>query len=182
MGRESEYHFNPEGKLWEVNGERLTVLGGGRALLLQLAHPLVAQGVYDAGFLQRNPQKRLLNTLGAGLNLIFGTEEQVEGIRRRINSVHSKVKGPLTEQVGSYVKGRTYDATDLDQLKWVAATIIDSSLKGFETLVRPLSDNEKDDYLKEATELFSLLNVDTETFPRTYVELNNYACCTIASV
>ena len=30
-----------------VNGERLSVLGWGRAILLQLAHPLVAAGVHE---------------------------------------------------------------------------------------------------------------------------------------
>src|SRR2546422_6489442 len=37
--------FGPESVVWRVNREAVALLGGGRALLLQIAHPLVAAAV-----------------------------------------------------------------------------------------------------------------------------------------
>ena len=39
--------FGPASMLWRVNRESIAFLGGGRAALLQLAHPFVAHAVDD---------------------------------------------------------------------------------------------------------------------------------------
>ena len=41
--------FGPESVTWRVNRESVLLLGGGRALLLQVAHPSVAAGVAQGG-------------------------------------------------------------------------------------------------------------------------------------
>src|SRR3989442_10360863 len=41
----AESLFGPASVTWRVNREAVILLGGGRALLLQIAHPLVAAGV-----------------------------------------------------------------------------------------------------------------------------------------
>lgn len=53
---------------WRVNAERIVLLGWARAILLQLAHPLVAQGVADHSSFSRrqggastNAERRTLN-------------------------------------------------------------------------------------------------------------------------
>lgn len=172
--KESALTFNPEGELYNVNKERLVVLGGGRALLMQLAHPLISQGIHDARFLEERPAARLTNTLDNGLRLIFSTPAEAEEITSRINTTHQRVKGILDENVGKHQAGDLYDATNPELLKWVAATIVDSSLLGYETFVGPLSTEQKDKYIEEATSLFEMLNVEPETFPKSFSELSNY--------
>src|SRR5690242_2400955 len=45
--------FGPQSLTWRVSRETTLLLGGGRALLLQIAHPLVAAGVVEhSGFAQ----------------------------------------------------------------------------------------------------------------------------------
>jgi uncharacterized protein (DUF2236 family) len=39
--------FGPRSLAWRINRETILLLGGGRALLMQVAHPLVAAGVAD---------------------------------------------------------------------------------------------------------------------------------------
>ena len=58
--------FFPEGAvIRRVSIEPALMLGAGRALLLQLAHAPVAQGVQDHSDFRGNPFRRLLGTLEA---------------------------------------------------------------------------------------------------------------------
>jgi uncharacterized protein (DUF2236 family) len=61
--------------------------GAGRALLLQLAHPAVDQGVQDHSDFKRNPFKRLGGTLEATMSVVLGTEELAAGIGQRVAEV-----------------------------------------------------------------------------------------------
>lgn len=172
--KENPFFFYKERTLWEVNKEKAVLLAGGRALLMQLAHPLIAQAVEDTDFMQKKPYERLHRTAEAGLGLIFGTDEQVFQIANRINLVHEHLNGSLKTTVGNYPKGERYDATNPELLQWVAATIIDSSIVGFEKFIRPLSEQDKSNYLKDTIVLFKLLKVDTNYFPNSYWELTSY--------
>jgi uncharacterized protein (DUF2236 family) len=63
---------------WKIQREVVLLVGWGRAILLQLAHPLVAQGVADhSAFLteRRGRWRRLYRTLDSMLRLSFGTPE-----------------------------------------------------------------------------------------------------------
>ena len=70
--------------------------GWGRAILLQLAHPLVAQGVADhSGFAadRRGRVRRLQRTLRAMLALTFGTAEEVaEAAALRVGPLDQAVR------------------------------------------------------------------------------------------
>jgi len=46
---EMEGVFGPDSLTWRINREALIFLGGGRALLLQLAHPWVAAAIAETG-------------------------------------------------------------------------------------------------------------------------------------
>ena len=91
-----------------VNGEAVVVLGWGRAILLQVAHPLVAAGVrghsgFDAG--PRAYVRRMRRTIGAMLSLTFGTESEIRRTADRINAVHRRVRGRLDRAAGRYPTG-----------------------------------------------------------------------------
>ena len=88
-----------------VNREAVVVLGWGRAILLQLAHPLVAAGVgahsdFDGGPLAY--VGRMRRTIGAMLSLTFGTESEIRETAGRINAIHHRVHGKLDCAVGGY--------------------------------------------------------------------------------
>ena len=64
---------------FRINGERLAVLGWSRAILLQLAHPLMAAGVFDHSGFRASPMAavgRLYHTTQAMLAITFGDEQR----------------------------------------------------------------------------------------------------------
>ena len=160
-----------------VNREAVVVLGWGRAVLMQLAHPLVAAGVaahsrFDDGTLAY--VERMRRTIGAMLSLTFGTEAQVRATAARINAVHRRVHGRLACAVGRYPAGAPYDATDPALLKWVHSTLIDSQLRTYALFVGPLTADERDRYCAEAARVGPRLGVRAEALPDTAARLRGY--------
>src|SRR4029434_4301192 len=79
-----------------IHAERVLLLGWGRALMLQFAHPLVAQGIVDhSDFLRsrRGRWGRLRRTLDAMLTLTYGTPEEAAAVARGINAIHARGDG-----------------------------------------------------------------------------------------
>src|SRR5438093_12192393 len=70
--------FGPGSVVWRVGRERVLLAGGPAALLLQLAHPLVAEGVAAHSGFEREPLQRLMATLDATLTITFGDRAQAE--------------------------------------------------------------------------------------------------------
>jgi uncharacterized protein (DUF2236 family) len=58
--------FAPRSLAWRINRETILLLGGGRALLMQVAHPLVAAGVADHSDFTRSSFDRLWRTVFVG--------------------------------------------------------------------------------------------------------------------
>lgn len=160
-----------------VNREAVVVLGWGRAILLQLAHPLVAAGVgghsaFDAGTAAY--VRRMRRTIGAMLSLTFGTESEVRETAARINAIHRRVHGRLDGAVGGYPAGTPYDATDPALLAWVHATLVDSQLRTYALFVGPLAPDDQDRYCAEAAQTGPLLGVPAGTLPDTRDRLDRY--------
>ena len=161
----------------QVNREAVVVLGWGRAILMQLAHPLVAAGVGGHSRFDTGPLaciERMRRTIGAMLSLTFGDEEQIRRTADRINSIHRRVHGRLGRAVGRYPAGTAYDATDPELLKWVHATLIDSQLRTYALFVGPLTADEKDRYCAEAAQVGPRLGVPADALPDTAAGLDDY--------
>ena len=160
-----------------VNREAVVVLGWGRAILLQLAHPLVAAGVgahsgFDAGALAY--VQRMRRTIGAMLSLTFGAESEIRETAGRINAIHQRVHGRLDCAVGGYPTGTPYDATDPELLTWVHATLVDSQLRTYALFVGPLAPDDEDRYCAEAAQVGPLLGVRADALPDSKDRLDRY--------
>jgi len=131
----------PGSVTWRVSCERVVPLGGLSALLLQLAHPLVAAGVAEHSSFRADPTKRLMLTLEMLLVTTFGDIGQAEEMTRRIASIHRVVNGSLQQDVGEWHRGAHYSATSPELRLWVYATIIETTLNSYSTFVRPLDMN-----------------------------------------
>ena len=131
--------FPPDSVIRRVNAEPAILFGAGRALLLQLAHPAVAQGVADHSDFQHNPFKRLQGTLEATYTMVFGTRELAAAVGQRIRWIHDHVTGP------------SYQANDPANLMWVHATLFDTALSCYERLVAPLPAADRETYYEEMT-------------------------------
>src|SRR5258705_12740639 len=81
--------YGPGSEAWRLNRESMLLLGAGpRALLLQIAHPLVAEGVAEHSDFQADPWSRLAGTLRSYLRNVYGTAESARGEIRRLNQLH----------------------------------------------------------------------------------------------
>ena len=160
--------------VYQVNREVVVLLGWGRAILLQLAHPLVAAAVsqhsdFGAGLIPY--LRRTHQTVSSMLSLTFGTNDQVHATARRINAIHRRVHGRSVEATPGFPSGTPYTATDSELLRWVHVTLIDSQIRAYELFVGPVSAEEKDRYCSESANLAPLLNVPPLTLPTSNLEL-----------
>jgi len=163
---------------WRINGEAILILGWGRAILMQVAHPLVAEGVGQHSHFHTSPTakaRRLKQTLDTMLRMTFGTKNEAMGAAQGIDTIHGWVNGKLEQATGQYAPaGLYYSARDPELLKWVHSTFVDSMLKTYELYVKKLSQAEKDQYLKETSVAAPMLGAPADYFPVNTVELENY--------
>src|SRR6185295_12002332 len=71
-----------------INRENILLLGGGRALLMQLAHPKVAAGVDEHSDFRSHPVRRLRRTILMTMAIVFGDRDTALGAARTVNQVH----------------------------------------------------------------------------------------------
>jgi uncharacterized protein (DUF2236 family) len=174
----------PGGITWTIAGERLALLAWPRAILLQLAHPLVAAGVADHSGFRASPLApfaRLRATVDAMRQLTFGTEAQAAATVRRIRSVHDRVNGTLGRAAGVYRTGTPYSAHDPALLLWVHATLLDSHLEIMEQVLRPFTADERDRYCREAAPFAVVLGASRDRVPLTWAGLRDFMAAEIAS-
>src|SRR5438309_10114812 len=88
-----------------VDRELFLLAGGAAALLMQVAHPLVAAGVDQHSDFRRSPIPRLMRTVDTTLAIVFGDRATAERAFRRIDRVHAPVRGSASD-------GRAYRARD----------------------------------------------------------------------
>lgn len=173
----------PGGIAWQIAGERLGLLSWPRAILMQLAHPLVAAGVGAHSSFRRSPlapYERLHATVSAMRALTFGTDEEVEAARASILQVHDRVHGTMGEAAGSHAAGTPYNAHDPSLLLWVHATLLDSGVR-MHDVVRPLTEAERDAYCDQAAPLAVALGARAQEQPRDWSSLQLYIDGEIAS-
>jgi uncharacterized protein (DUF2236 family) len=159
--------FGPGSLTWRVNREGVLLLGGGRALLLQVAHPLVAAGVAQHSNYREDPFGRLYRTLDTVTTIVFGSTSEAKAAAARLHRVHTRVKGEADD-------GTPYVATDPALLMWVHATLVDTSLLVYENYIGPLSLDERARYWEEQKLLGEQYGVPYEQQPATYDDFTEY--------
>ena len=169
-----------------VHGEGILLLGGGRALLMQIAHPDVARGVAEHSRFREERFGRLLRTLRPMFAIAFGTREQALKAVTTINRIHEGVVGPSagsgqtpsagSGQAPSAGSGREpgYRASDPALLLWVLATLIDTGLVMYERFVRPLARDETQAYYEDMRRFGLLFGLAPEQMPSTVEDLRAY--------
>jgi len=160
-----------------INRERVVVLGWGRAILLQLAHPLVAAGVAAHSGFAGHPLgrlRRLHGTIGAMLDFASGDPGRARATAARINAIHDRVNGRLKDHARAYPAPAEYSATDPALLRWVHATLLDSVPLAYERFVGPLGNAWRERYCEESAEVARLLRIPEGLVIRGAGELDAY--------
>jgi uncharacterized protein (DUF2236 family) len=173
--------FGPGSVTWRVNREGVLLLGGGAALVLQVAHPLVAAGVAEFSNYREDPWGRLYRTLDLTTRIVFGDTETALEAGERIRNVHTRVHGVTKEPGGRYPAGTPYDATDPELLMWVHATLVDTSLRVYSRYAGSLTIADKQRYYEEQKLLAEQFGIPLERQPETFAAFNEYVSEMLAS-
>jgi uncharacterized protein (DUF2236 family) len=167
-------YFSPDSMIWRISREQLLMLGGGRALLMQVAHPLVGAGVAGHSDYRESPWRRLERTMSSVWTVVYGSRADADRVGARVQSMHKKVHGRLSQQTGPYPEGTLYSAGDPELLLWVQATLVDTALLVYETWVGPLSETEQGDYYEDMKILARVFGTPRAVIPETLGDFRAY--------
>ncbi|HZQ50530.1 MAG TPA: oxygenase MpaB family protein [Candidatus Dormibacteraeota bacterium] len=145
-----------------INRENILLLGGGRALLMQLAHPSVAAGVDEHSDFRAHPVRRLRRTVRMTMAIVFGDRKTALAAARAVNRRHGGVRGA------------GYHALDPDLLMWVHATLVDSAIVVYDTFVQRLRRGEREEFYQESKLIAELLGMPRAHAPATYRDFEAY--------
>jgi uncharacterized protein (DUF2236 family) len=166
--------FPPGAAARYVNAQTAILLGGGRALLLQLAHPEVAAGVADHSDFARDAFGRLANTLDLTLTVSFGDEHQRRFAAARVADTHRQVSGTRAD--------RPYRALDPELLLWVHATLVDSALVTFDRFVAAIGPAARARYHEEMKRQAIVFGVPEDRMPGSFEDFRRYVDGMVASL
>jgi uncharacterized protein (DUF2236 family) len=154
--------FTDRSVIRRVAAEPPVSLGAGTALLLQIAHPKVAQGVADHSDFESNPIPRLLGTLDYLGMVTFGTKEEAHRVAWNVMRVHDRVNG------------QGYSAHDPELQCWVNATLFHTARDMYERTLGPMPPGEAERYYEEFCSIAMLLGCPREALPADVTAFDSY--------
>jgi uncharacterized protein (DUF2236 family) len=174
-------YFPPESVIRRVGNSPLTpFLGGGPAVLLQVAHPLVGVGVVQHSDYRRDLWRRLGRTLRALYLIAYGTKAEAERAAEAVRTVHSRVQGKTEVQLGPFPPGTPYSASDPALMLWVHATLVEASLTVYQRFVRVLSCEDQERYYREMALVARLFGTPASVIPRSLADFRDYFAAQVA--
>ncbi len=161
--------YGPASEAWRLNREAMLLLGAGpRALLLQIAHPLVAAGVADHSDFRSDPWRRLAGTLRSYLTIVYGTGAAARGEIRRLNALHRGITGP------------GYAARDPELSLWVHATLIDSTIAVADAWLEPIGRDRRAAFYAETRPIGRAFGVPEALLPSDLEAFDGYVAGMLA--
>lgn len=166
--------FPPGSAIRHINRESVLLLTGGRVLLMQIAHPMVAEAVYHHSYVFQNPLKRLYRTLDLTLSMVFGTRADAAQAVAAIEAAHRPATGRLEQAAGAHAAGASYNPRNPRQALWVFATLVEGALSGYEQFVAPLDADTKAEFYTQSQQVARQMGVRRSYLPDDYPALLAY--------
>lgn len=160
------HHGDRDPALRRFLADSTPVAAGGRAILLQIADPVVAAGVRRHSDFARRPQERLAHTLMYVYAVVVGTPEDAAVAASFVTHAHRPVTG----------------ADDTDRQLWVAATLVDSALRAHRLLGSTVDDERAEDVLRAYAPIATALRVPAERWPDSMAAFERYWASTLAQL
>jgi len=165
--------FGPASVVWKISRESALFLAAGRAALLQLAHPWVAAAIAQHSTVLHAPIARFHNTFRIVFTVIFGTSEQALAAARYLHTLHTRIRGELTEAVGPWGRGTSYEANEIAALRWVHATLIESAVLAYEAVL-PLNAAEREQYYQQSKLQAAFFGIPAAALPGDWAAFSEY--------
>lgn len=161
--------YGPASEAWRLNREAMLLLGAGpRALLMQVAHPLVAEGVDQHSAFRADPWARLRGTLRSYLTIVYGTSAAARAEIRRLNELHRSIGGAVRDEAARRSHGATYTARDPELSLWVHATLVDSTIEAYDAWLGPRSVADRRRFYDETRPIGLAFGIGDALLPRDY--------------
>jgi uncharacterized protein (DUF2236 family) len=173
--------FGPNSLTWRINRESSLLLGAGRALLLQLAHPFVSEAIAEHSTVLDDPAARFHRTFALVFRLIFGTLDQAFAAARDFDRAHARIEGVLKSNAGKFNSGTRYSASDLSARQWVGATLTETSVLTYELVFGELAAGERNIFYDESKAFAALCGVPHESLPPNWTRFATYSEQMVAS-
>ena len=164
----------PGSHAWRLKRESINFVGGGRAALLQLAHPYVAHAIDQHSKTRADIQGRFHRTFVNVFAMTFGELDRAVESARRVHTVHERINGRITEDVGRFRRGDPYHANDSAALLWVWATLIDTIICCHERFVRTVPAPELERFYLESQNFALLFGIPEQELPADYAAFRAY--------
>ena len=146
------------------------LLYGQRALCIGALHPVAFTGTIENTRGQLKPFARLAHTGKVFETIFFGSRAEADRALAWVHDLHSRVRGELPEDAGTYPAGTRYTAFDPELMLWTMAVIADSGPHFYELLVRRLDDEEREALWQDYVRFGELFGMPRDVAPRTHRE------------
>jgi uncharacterized protein (DUF2236 family) len=154
-----------------VHGDRAVgLLYGQRALLIGALEPLTYTGTMLSTSAGEWPFTRLARTAKIQETVFLGTREEADKALAAVHRLHERIKGELPEAAGGHPAGSAYSAFDPELMLWTLAVIADSGREMYETMVRPLSEAEREALWQDYALFGELFGLPRSEVPGSYRE------------
>jgi len=166
--------FGPQTAIWRVDREAAIFLGAGRALLLQLAHPWVAEAIEQHSRTFADPIGRFHRTFGIVFNLVFGSLEDSLGEARQLYNRHDAINGTIPHAAGPFAASSAYCANSLPALQWVWSTLTDTALIAYELVLPPPPSDMRDQYYADNRLFAAFFGIPQAYLPPNWKSFSDY--------
>ncbi|RLU01961.1 MAG: DUF2236 domain-containing protein [Ketobacter sp.] len=174
--------FGPDSMFWEVNRHTLVYfLGAVQSVQMQLCHPWIATAVFEHSKIMTDPKQRAQLTYTFLWSLIYGDLNMVQNKAKALFRVHSRVQGELTQPAGRHRAGNHYQANEVNALLWVHVTAFYSRVKLYQSLIKPLTQRQLDQFCQEAIRYAFCFGIPEEKHPQTWQEVERYVAAVCQS-
>jgi uncharacterized protein (DUF2236 family) len=129
--------------------DAVLIVGGARAILLQVADPVVAVGVARHSDFANRPLERLRNTLTYAYAVVLGDADDAAAVTKHVGRAHVPVDR----------------AEDAELQLWVAATLYDTAALVHEVVYGPPADHLSDEVYREYERLGTSLQMPASLWP-----------------
>ena len=158
--------YGPQSAMWLIMRENMVTLSGLSAVLMQLTHPAIAAAGAHGSRMRGDLNGRIRRTFAAMYEIIFGDWATASAAIERIRRVHQRVRSQSPRQ--------PYRATDPNLMFWVLATLIDSSIRAYELVARPLSRRDRQDYYTDMKLFGVAMGIPPDCMPATWDDFLRY--------
>jgi uncharacterized protein (DUF2236 family) len=156
-----------------VHGERsVGLLYGQRALLIGALEPLTYTGTMLSTRARDFPFARLAHTAKVQETVLLGTRAEADKALAAVHRLHERVRGELPAEAGAHPAGSTYSAFDPELMLWTLAVIADSGRAMYETMVRPLGEEEREALWRDYVRFGELFGLPRRAVPASYREFS----------